>query len=211
VVRDTDSYPEIILRYGVSDRVELRLGWNYEAGGAGNQVTGANVAEAAFLTPGQLLREYRLAYGVKVQVTDQDGVIPRSSILIQGATPTGGSAGTSTATQLNTSYVAGWQLPNRWRLDAAIRYWSTSEAGDQFHLWAPSAVIRVPLGERLAVHAEYFAIYTAGRAENTMKQYFSPGVHFLLTPDLEVGLRVGWGLNDPSARYFTNAGVGLRY
>jgi hypothetical protein len=32
-----------------------------------------------------------------------------------------------------------------------------------------------------------------------------------ITPDLEVGVRVGWGLNDQSARFFVNAGVGLRF
>jgi hypothetical protein len=36
-------------------------------------------------------------------------------------------------------------------------------------------------------------------------------VHYLVTPDLEVGVRVGWGLNDQSARFFSNAGFGWRF
>ncbi len=36
---DTNSFPELLVRYGLTDRVELRLGWNYEAGGGGNVVS----------------------------------------------------------------------------------------------------------------------------------------------------------------------------
>jgi hypothetical protein len=32
-----------------------------------------------------------------------------------------------------------------------------------------------------------------------------------VTPDLEVGIRVGWGMNDQSARFFANGGFGLRF
>jgi hypothetical protein len=39
----------------------------------------------------------------------------------------------------------------------------------------------------------------------------SPGAHYLVTPDLGVGVRVGWGLNDQSVRFFANAGFGWRY
>jgi len=30
------SFPEIVTRIGITDRIELRLGWNYEAGGGGS-------------------------------------------------------------------------------------------------------------------------------------------------------------------------------
>src|SRR5262245_46871064 len=39
-VAETHSYPELIVRYGLSDWIELRLGWNYEVGGAGSPVSG---------------------------------------------------------------------------------------------------------------------------------------------------------------------------
>jgi hypothetical protein len=29
--------------------------------------------------------------------------------------------------------------------------------------------------------------------------YASVGAHYLITPDLEVGIRIGWGLTDDSA------------
>src|SRR5262245_48839170 len=45
-VKETHSFPELILRYGLTERIELRLGWNYEVGGAGNDTTGTDVSES---------------------------------------------------------------------------------------------------------------------------------------------------------------------
>ena len=36
---DSHSFPEFLLRYGVSDRLEFRLGWNYEVGGSSSSVS----------------------------------------------------------------------------------------------------------------------------------------------------------------------------
>ncbi|MBX9627509.1 MAG: transporter [Gemmataceae bacterium] len=211
-LKETHSVPELLLRYGLTDRVELRLGWNYEVGGAGNEASGADAADEVVAGRGsRLVREYTLAYGTKIGVTDQDGWVPQSAVIVQGFTPTGGSAGASPATELIATAVAGWELPNRWRFDAAFRYGTASEGGDRSSLWAPSAVLRVPFGEGWTAHAEYFAIASTGSAANATRHYFSPGLHYLVTPDLEVGFRLGWGLNDQSARFFSNVGVGVRF
>lgn len=209
---ETHSLPELLVRYGLTDRVEVRVGFNYEVGGGGNETTGS---AAAFTEsperPMGLIRETQVSYGVKVRLTDQSGWIPRSVVVLAGTTPTGGSHGSSTATQVIATGVTGWELPNRWRFDTAMRYGTASEEGDRFNRWAPSAVLRVPVGERWAVHAEYFGVFSTGRVENTAQHYFSPGVHYLVSRNLEVGVRVGWGLSDPSTRFFTNVGVGWRY
>ena len=67
------------------------------------------------------------------------------------------------------------------------------------------------LGERWNVHAEYFGLFSHAREADFVRHFVSPGVHVLLTPDLEVGVRLGWGLNDQSARFFSNVGVGWRF
>ena len=127
---------------------------------------------------------------------------------MQGFTPTGGPA---TTTDLVASYVVGWELPNRWQLDSAMRYGQTSEHHDHFNQWAPSIVLKVPVADRWNAHIEYFGFRTDGRAEEKSVHYFSPGVHYRVTPDLEVGFRFGWGLNDDSPKFFNNVGVGWRF
>jgi hypothetical protein len=210
---ETHSFPELLVRYGLTERIELRVGFNYELGGGGNEITasGAGFGESHNAGAEGLERETKVTYGMKLRLTDQNGWRPRAAVILMGTTPTGGSPGSSTATQLIATGVAGWDLPNRWRFDTAIRYGTASEEGDRFSRWAPSAVLRVPVGERWAVHAEYFGVFSAGRPENTAQHYFSPGAHFLVSRNLEVGVRVGWGLNDQSTRFFTNVGFGWRY
>lgn len=212
-IKETHSVPELILRYGLTERIELRLGWNYEVGGAGNETSGSDVSDEDALgrTRSNIIREYTLAYGTKVLVTKQSRWIPQSAVIVQGFTPTGGSTGTSTATQVVATYVAGWALPNRWKFDTAIRYGTVSEDGDHYNVWAPSAVLKVPVGEKWAAHVEYFGLSSSGKERNFTKHFISPGLHYLVNPNFEVGFRLGWGLNDQSARFFSNVGIGLRF
>jgi len=202
---ETHSFPELLLRYGVRERLELRLGWNYEIGGGGNVVSGTVGEDVLGPTTSE---EGRMLYGFKAAVTEQARWVPGSALILQGFTPTAGEA---TDTQLLVGYVFGWELPRRWKLDAAFRYNSDSEEEDRFSVWAPSVVLKVPVMERVNVHGEYFGLFSRDKAEDFVRHFFSPGVHYLITPDLEVGVRLGWGLNDQSARFFTNVGVGWRF
>ncbi|MCI0464460.1 MAG: transporter [Gemmataceae bacterium] len=204
---DTHSFPELLLRYGVTDRIEVRLGWSYEVGGAGNEISGNQAEEESFQRSG-VEREHNLAYGTKVEVTRQNGWLPQSALLVMAFTPTGGE---SNDTQAVGTYVFGWTLPNRWKADAALRYATGSEEGDRFDILAPSVVLRVPVGEKWNVHGEYFGLFSRDRATDFVRHYLSPGVHYLVNNNLEVGVRVGWGLNDQSARFFCNVGGGWRF
>jgi hypothetical protein len=44
-----------------------------------------------------------------------------------------------------------------------------------------------------------------------VQQFFSPGIHYLVTSNLEIGIRIGWGLNEEAPNFFSNAGLGWRY
>jgi hypothetical protein len=203
---ETHSFPEFLVRYGLFDRLELRLSTNYEAGGPSAGVSGSGTSD--FPEGSALERESSISYGVKLALTRQDAWLPESSLIVIGTTPTSGS---EPATNITATYVFGWEFFREWKLDAAIRYRSASERDDRFDLWAPSVVLKVPIGPRWDVHAEYFGIYSNNRLVDTSVSYFSPGVHYLVTPNFEIGARVGWGLNDQAAAFFTNVGVGMRF
>lgn len=207
-VKETHSFPELLFRYGLTERVELRLGWNYEVGGAGNDIAGTDVSESDSLFAGKLERESNLAYGLKLKVTENNAWLPGSALILQAFTPTSGEV---TDTQFVSTYVLGWELPGRMKLDAALRYGTGSEEDNRFNQWAPSTVLKVPLGEKWSVHAEYFGILSADKEQEFTQHYFSPGAHYLVTENFEIGVRVGWGLNDQSARFFSNVGLGWRF
>jgi hypothetical protein len=204
---DTHSLPELLIRYGWNDWLELRVGTNYEVGGAPNSISsGGGAEEFDPLSP--LERETTISYGLKAALTEQNGWMPQSAAIVQASTPVSGE---DTNTQLVATYVAGWTMNNLWQFDAALRYVAASAEEDRFGIWAPSVVLNVPVGERWNAHAEYFGLYSDGKVEAFTQHYFSPGAHYLITPDFEIGIRVGWGLSDDAANFFANTGIGWRF
>jgi hypothetical protein len=203
---DSHSFPELLIRYGITRNIELRLGWNYEVGGGG-AVSGSDAGGEEEPLAG-VVEEAQLTYGVKASLTAQRGWIPQSAVILQALTPT---AGPDVGTDVTLGYVYGWKLSNDWQLDSSMRYGAALEEGDHFNQWAPSVVLKVPFGERWNVHGEYFGIFTQNRADDRNDQYFSPGIHYLVSPDCEIGIRVGWGLNHDAASFFSNVGLGVRF
>jgi hypothetical protein len=200
---EAHSVPELLARRGIGDRLELRLGFNYEAGGPG-VVSGSEVGGEDIETED----ESRILYGFKAETSGQSGWIPESACIVQGYTPTYGPSSRST---MVVGEAFGWTFANGWKWNSAMRYGTGFDRGDAFDQWAPSTVLKIPVGDRWNVHAEYFGILSSGKEKPINAQYGSIGGHVLVTKDFEIGLRVGWGLNDTSPDFFSNFGIGVRY
>jgi hypothetical protein len=199
-----NSFPELLMRYGIGDRFELRLGWNFETGlervpGAGD-IAGFFGANA----------EQQLYYGFKTVVTKQSSWIPRSAFLMQGHTPTGGPQSVS---QLRVGYALGWTLPNRWEFDAALRFGTDKDEEGGYRLWAPSAVLKIPLTStgRWFTHVEYFGLFTQGKENDTQMNFVDIALHHLITPNVEVGGIVAFGPHSGGLNLVTNVGIGIRF
>lgn len=202
---DSHSFPELLARIGIIENVEFRIGWNYE-------IAGIDAVNPSGL-PGPAVGEEEegtLLYGLKVSLTEQDRWLPQSAFIVQAFTPT---AGPDTVTQFTGAYVFGWTLPQKWKLDSSLRYAAATEEAeeDHFNVWSPSVVLKIPVSEKWNAHVEYFGVFTDQRENERAAQYFSPGVHYLITPDIEIGVRLGWGLNRDSANFFSNLGAGVQF
>ncbi len=202
----TNNYPELLIRIGGNDWFEWRFGVNYGVGSQGNVVTSVEVGEGTI--DGSTSYESSVLYGFKTDVSDQDGLLPESSFIMEASTPTYGDV---FGTVPVATYVAGYELPAEWRLDAALRYAYSEGATTWFTRWSPSVVLRVPVTSRWEVHAEYFDSSTQGLPTDTYRPFASPGTHFMITKNFEIGLRIGWGLAPDSAPFFSDAGCGWRW
>ncbi len=199
----TNSFPELLVRIGAWERFEWRLGFNYEQGSGGAVVSAVEVGEALLSEAGG--SEANILYGCKVRLTDGEGWIPRSSAIIEAFTPV---AGDVWGTEPAVTYAFGWSLPEEWRFDTAARYTLADSEEGHFNRWSPSAVLRIPLTERIEVHAEWFGTWSAGLADNSVQQYVGPGGHIMLSPRFELGCRMGWGLSRDAAGYYFDSGIG---
>jgi hypothetical protein len=192
------------MRYGIGDRFELRLGWNFESGR--ERVAGAGDIGAFFAANA----EQQMYYGFKAVVTKQANWIPASAFLMQGHTPTGGPQSVS---QLRTGYVLGWRLPNRWEFDAGFRFGTDKDEEGSYRLWAPSAVLKIPLtrDERWFTHVEYFEVITQGKENDINLHFVDIALHHLITPNIEIGGIVAFGPHNGGMNLVTNFGVGFRF
>lgn len=200
---EAHSLPELLVRRGIGQRLELRLGFNYEAGGPG-LASGTEVGGEDLISE----EESRVLYGAKLETSDQAGWMPMSALVVQGFTPLSGPTHQST---MMVGEAWAWRFANGWEWRSGVRYGTGWDEEDFFNQWAPSTALKIPLGERWEVHAEYFGIMSDGKEKAIDVQYGSCGGHVLLTKDMELGLRLGWGLNDTSPNFFANTGIGYRY
>lgn len=192
-------YPDLLVRYGLQERLELRLGWTYESGKLNHLAP-----ESA-----EKVEEGLMIYGAKLFVTETEGWVPDSSIIVSGYTPTSGE---SNDTDFSVEYALGWEWGEGWELDWGLRWFSLVEEEDHFTEWAPSVVFKGPVGSpRINAHVEYFCQLSTDREEDYQLHYFGPGAHYLITPDIEIGARVFWGLNRDAADFVCNVGMGVRF
>jgi uncharacterized membrane protein YfcA len=202
---ETHSFPELLLRKGLTERLELRLGANQEIGSGGSVVTAIETGEGL---GEELSAETSIFYGLKARITDQADWMPRSVVIVEAFTPV---AGDVWGTEPVASIVWGWELPEHWRFDAAFRYvYADSEEGT-FDKWQPSVVLRMPTTERFEVHAEWFGTWTDGLEDDTVRPFAGPGFHWVLGEGFELGVRMGWGLTHDAANYFVDAGTAYRF
>ena len=205
------SYPELMLRFGLSERIELRFGWNNQIGGGGSIVSPMQVQEgmvAASSNLNGLAYENGFVYGTKLRLIDQSGWIPASTVIVQGFSP---SFGDTKKTQVQATYAFGWEFAPRLRLDTAIRYATEAEIRDNWATWSPSTVLKVPFAERWTASAEYFAVVSHGEVGGFRQNFIGPGCQYLITPDAQLNLRVGTGIGPTSPEFYMSAGFGLAF
>jgi hypothetical protein len=205
------SFPELMLRFGLSERIELRFGWNHEVGGGGSIVSPVQVQQGLVSAPSNLnglAYENGFLYGTKLRLIYQSGWIPANTVIIQGFSP---SFGDTKKSQVQATYAFGWELAPRWRLDAAVRYATEAELKDTWATWSPSVVFKAPFAERWTATAEYFAVIPQGQVGGLPQHFTGSGLQFLVTPDAQLNLRIGngWGSNSPE--FYLSAGFGLAF
>jgi hypothetical protein len=202
------SFPESVFRYGIGDRLELRLGYNFETGRAKREAPEGDIAGNFGINA-----EQQIFYGFKyslTQPTPDFKLMPHSAFLAQLHTPIGSVEG---QTQIRLGGAWGWTLPNGWIFDQGVRFGTDREGTDSYALWSPSTVLKIPFGreKRWFTQVEYFGIMTQGKEHDFSKQFIDTGLHYFITPNFEVGTIVAFGINEQTRGVFVNVGFGIRF
>jgi hypothetical protein len=200
---DKHDLPEMLLRYGVAERLELRLAWDEGMifqretdRAAGHTVDKSGSTDVEF--------------GFKYAIAKQQGVRPQSALIVALTAPVGSPAFSGQQVGVRLNYCYSWELTKKLSLNCSTGNLWAGEAGDRFSTFFQSASLEYELTERLHCFNEWYGQFRCGADDNRPQHYYDGGFTYLLTPNLQLDWRAGWGLSDASDRFFTGCGLVIR-
>ena len=200
---DAHDLPELLVRYGVAERLELRVAW--DEGMVFDRRTDRN--------SGRIVTENGstdVDFGFKYAISKQDKWRPRSAIIVSVSAPVGAPAESSRQVDPVIKCLYSWECTKRLSLNCLTGNLWTAEPGDHFSQFFQSASVEYELTEKLHVFNEWFALFRRDSIDNRPQHYYDAGLTYLLTPNVQLDWRAGLGLTGAADGFFTGCGLVIR-
>ncbi|QDT64873.1 transporter [Calycomorphotria hydatis] len=208
-IESAHTLPEMLLRYGISEDIEVRLRWNY---------AWVFIDEAEDEIGSEDLR-----YGIKLQISrfEESCLLPTSAVEIRGSAPTGGESFTTDRAEFSLDYIYQWELAEGVTLAGSTGYGTNGfgdfglipeePSEDAFNVLSQSAVLGLELSEANTLYIEWYGIYSQGLEDDFVVSVINAGVDHYITDNFVVDFRIGAGLTNDSDDFFTGWGGGWRF
>jgi hypothetical protein len=198
------SLGELLLRYGIDERCETRLGlgsyhWIDTGVPGERRISGLqdpfvevkvrlNEAEAEHRAPG----------------------MPALGLLVQTTIPVGARALTSDAWQPRAALALYWELTKSLSLGSNLGCAYLADSGERFTQCFASLSAGVQVNDKVNAFFEGLT-FSKESARGSSTQYLDTGLSYLMSKDLQLDVRVGAGLNSPRPNWFTGLGGSIRF
>ena len=171
---DEHDLPELLVRYGIAERLELRLGWegwifDHSSDGASGTSAGPQDVNGSSDTE----------FGFKYALTKQDKWRPQSAVLVDVTAPVGSPAFSSRQVDTRIAYLYSWEFTKKLSLNCSSGNSWTGQPGDRFSFLYQSASVEYELTERLHCFNEFYAWFLRDRLDNRTQCYYNGGLTFL--------------------------------
>lgn len=203
------TFPEVLLRIGLSPDVELRLGWPgfsfteellRERNDAGRRVWRTRHDDSGT----------DASVGFKVHLLDQRGVRPDLACIAELSVPTGGAGKTSGDADPQLKLAWSYDLTRALALSGNVNLGAPTGEEGRFAQTAASLSLGASLNDWLGTYVEYFGFYPDDRGADCA-HYVNGGLTFAITPDLQLDARAGFGLNEQADGFFAGVGLAMRF
>jgi hypothetical protein len=199
------SLGEVLLRYGVNDRWEARLGlgsydW-IDSGVPGERISGF---EDPFVQ-------------VKIRFNDADSKhraagVPAVGLLVETTIPVGARALTADVWQPSAALAFHWDLPANWTIESNLGYTDAADGSQRFDQLFASLSAGFQLSEAWGGYLEAYVFSKESADANASRtRYADAGLSYLVSKDLALDVRVGAGLAQPHPNWFTGLGASVRF
>lgn len=187
---------EALLRVGVGDRIEIRLGvptyGSVETGGGDEDGFGDG------------------SVGLKVGLFEPRGEgAPRTAVLIGTSLPTGSDALGASGLQPGATLALAWDLPRGLGLGVNLGYESVEEDGRDIGRAKGSVALGIPVSGPVGAFVEGYLLVPEGSRD--AEPFLDGGFTVLLNRDLQLDVRLGTGFEGPDPDYFAGAGLAVRW
>jgi hypothetical protein len=193
---DVEEIGELLFRIGLTRRVELRV----TAGSYvrvepdfGNDLSGLSNS----------------AIGAKIGLTEGDTWT--TALLIGTTLPTGSSDFRDSSLQPSAVFAAERDLTGNVSLGTNLGYVHASADGERFGEALASVAVGVDLGETTGAFFEVFGVIPESSDAGPEAYFFDTGLTRLLSPNFQLDVRAGVGLNSNAADFLAGAGLIWRY
>lgn len=152
-----------------------------------------------------------LYLGIKLALSDQNGIVPALAILPQTTLPTGTDGFSDDRALPGVNLLYSWDIGDAFSLSGSTQInRSVNEPGDAVADWAQSLSGGFVLGDRHGLYGEWFAIFHEGADGREAEHYVNAGLTWLVTGDLQWDIRAGTGLNNSAEDLFVGTGLSVR-
>ncbi|MEA2603322.1 MAG: hypothetical protein QOF89_4314 [Acidobacteriota bacterium] len=195
---ESQSLGELLLRIGVNERVEARLG----------------IGSYDWDDPG-IPGERRISgyedpvLGLKIRLTPDDAKT-KLAILLNTTVPVGSDGFTAGDWQPEGKLALGWDFTDRFSLASTLVYTDAVDGGERFNQLAASVSAGFSLNDRWGSYLEAYG-FSKESVDGSATTYLDTGLSYLLSKDVQFDVRVGAGLDAPHPNWYAGLGGAVRF
>lgn len=206
---ESHTLPEFLLRIGLADRWELRIGWN---GYTFLNERGAMPTRSRRFARGEDSSQgaQDLLIGFKHTILEQGDFVPHFGIIPAMTVPIGSAGFSSGDVEPEIKLAWEYDLSERANLEGNVNFAAPTDDGDRFFQTSASISFGYSLTEKLGSFIEYYGFYPS-TPDNDCAHTLNGGFTFLLTENMQFDWRAGFGLNEEADDFFTGVGLSVRF
>ncbi len=195
------AVPDLLLRFGCTDRLEVRLGWpGYVATGYDGPAPGGSSDDV--LEPN---------VGFMLDLWTQHGVLPQTAVLAAVPITLEGNPFALDSLQPLAELLYRWDLTERLGWGGTTGMALFDVAGDHFVQLQQTLNLDYLLADRLGTFAEWEMLVDHGSAPDGPQHMLGGGVAYLLSDRLQVTWQAGLGLNERAPDFLTGIRFAFRF
>ncbi len=178
------AVPDMLLRYGLTQRLELRLGWpGYVSSRADFAVTGSS---SGMLDPN---------VGFLYDLWPENGWVPQTAVLAAVPLTWEGNPFALDSLQPLAELMYSWQIGSGTAVTGRSGLALFDAAGDNYTQFQQSVSVDTILTDRWSGFASWDMVTNIGSVDDSSEHMGGVGLSWLLTERLAISSRVAMGLN----------------